>query len=96
VSEPADEAPAEETPEETPEQKRARVMRRLAEIIRADPPDLSGAGGAVSAGGFPMLPSDADDFDQESAAQLFAALGDFFKQHKKQGAEEGPEGVERE
>jgi hypothetical protein len=95
---PADEAaPAGETPaEETAEEKRARVMRRLAEMIRADPPDLSGSGGPVSVGGFPMLPSTADEFDQESAAELFAALGDFFKRHRKPGGEEGPEGVERE
>ena len=89
-------APPEETPEETPEEKRARVMRRLAEIIRADPPDLSGAGAPVSAGGFPVLPSDADEFDQESAAQLFAALGDFFQRQKKQAGEAGAEEPERE
>jgi hypothetical protein len=81
---------------ETPEQKRERVMRRLAEIIRADPPDLSGSGGPVSAGGFPTLPSDADEFDQESADALFAALGDFFKRHKERGGEAGAEGLERE
>ena len=45
--------PAAEPADETPEQKRARVMARLAEIIRADPPDLS-ASGPVSAGGFPV------------------------------------------
>jgi hypothetical protein len=74
---------------ETPEQKRARVMQRLAEIIRADPPDLS-ASGPVSAGAFPALPGNADEFDQESAAQLFAALGQFFELRKKQpGAEDG-------
>ena len=66
---------------ETPERKRARVMARLAEIIRADPPDLSGSG-PVSAGAFPMLPTGADDFDQESAAELFAALGQFFEKRK--------------
>ncbi len=77
---------------ETPEQKRARVMARLAEIIRADPPDLS-ASGPVSAGAFPTLPSGADDFDQQSAAELFAALGQFFEKRKPpSGAEEpGPE-----
>ena len=69
---------------ETPEQKRARVMARLAEIIRADPPDLSGSG-PVSAGGFPALPTGADEFDQESAAELFAALGQFFEQRKPPG-----------
>ena len=81
---------------ETPEEKRARVMRRLAEIIRADPPDLSGSGGPVSTGGFPALPGSADEFDQESANQLFAALGEFFERHKKQAGEAGAEGVERE
>ena len=69
---------------ETPEQKRARVMARLAEIIRADPPDLSGSG-PVSAGAFPVLPTGADDFDQESAAELFAALGQFFETRKPSG-----------
>ena len=86
---------AEETsPEspETPEQKRERIMRRLAEMIRADPPDLSGSG-PVSAGGFPTLPTEADEFDQESAAELFAALGQFFDRQRK---EEGPEEPERE
>ena len=70
--------------EETPEQKRARVMARLAEIIRADPPDLS-ASGPVSTGAFPALPASADEFDQESAAELFAALGQFFELRKKDG-----------
>ena len=74
---------AESDPEpETPEQKRARVMARLAEIIRADPPDLS-ASGPVSAGAFPTLPNSADEFDQESAAELFAALGQLFELRKK-------------
>ena len=82
-----------ETPE-TPEQKRERIMRRLAEMIRADPPDLSGAGsGPVSAGGFPTLPTEAEGFDQESAAELFAALGQFFDRQQK---EAGPEEPERE
>ena len=71
-------------------------MRRLAEMLRADPPDLSGSSGAVSAGGFPMLPSSADEFDQESAAALFAALGEFFNQRKEPGEEEGAEEPERE
>ena len=75
---------------ETPEQKRARVMERLAEIIRADPPDLS-ASGPVSAGAFPVLPSRADEFDQESAAELFAALGQFFELRKKQPEAQEPE-----
>jgi len=83
-----------ETPDETPEEKRERVMRRLGEILRAGPPDLSGSGaGPVSAGGFPLLPTDADDFDQESAAQLLAALGQFFEQQPR---EAGPEVPERE
>lgn len=77
VTEPEPETP-EEQRAETPEEKRARVMRRLAEIIRADPPDLSGSG-PVAAGGFPELPANADEFDQESAAELFAALEQFFK-----------------
>jgi len=64
---------------ETPEEKRARVMRRLAEILQAGPPDLSGSG-PVTAGGLPALPTGADDFDQESAAELFAALQGFFEQ----------------
>jgi len=81
---PADAAP------ETPEEKRARVMRRLAEIIRADPPDLS-ASGPVSAGAFPALPGNADEFDQESAAELFAALGQFFELRKKSPGTEAPE-----
>jgi len=81
---------------ETPEEKRERVMRRLAEMLRADPPDLSGSTGPVTAGGFPLLPSSADEFDQESAAALFAVLGEFFDQHKEQGEEEGAEEPERE
>ncbi|MCA1843487.1 MAG: hypothetical protein LC792_09955 [Actinobacteria bacterium] len=82
--------------EETPEEKRERVMRRLAEILQAGPPDLSGSGGPVSPGGFPILPAGADEFDQESAAALFAALGDFFKQHKDEAEEAGAEAPERE
>ena len=81
---------------ETPEEKRERVMRRLAEILRADPPDLSGSTGPVSTGGFPLLPASAEEFDQEAAAALFAALGQFFEQQKNQGGEEGAEGPERE
>lgn len=86
---PSDE-PSPPSEAETPEQKRARVMARLAEIIRADPPDLSGSG-PVSAGAFPALPTGADDFDQESAAELFAALGQFFEQCKpsSRGGEPG-------
>jgi hypothetical protein len=71
-------------------------MRRLAEIIRADPPDLSGSGsgsGPVTAGAFPTLPTGADDFDQQSAAELLAVLGEFFERQRK---EAGPEGPERE
>ena len=79
---------------ETPEEKRERVLRRLGEILRAGPPDLSDAGGGpVTAGGFPMLPSEADDFDQESAAELFSALSQFFDQQRR---EAGPEESERE
>ena len=81
---------------ETPEEKRERVMRRLAEMLRAGPPDVSGSGGPVTAGGLPMLPTTADDLDQESAAALFAALGQFFEQQKNQGGEEGAEDPERE
>jgi hypothetical protein len=81
---------------ETAEERRERVMKRLAEMLRADPPDLSAATGAVSAGGFPMLPANADEFDQESAAALFAALGDFFNQDKEEGEEEGAGEPERE
>ena len=83
-------------PEETPEEKRERVMKRLAEILRAGPPDLSGSAGPVAAGGFPLLPASADEFDQESAAALFAALGQFFDQQKEQGQEEGPGEPERD
>ena len=89
-------APEAEPPEaETPDEKRARVMARLAEIIRSDPPRLSG--GPVSAGGFPVLPSTADEFDQEKAAELFAALGQFFEMRTRPGgaaedAEREPEG----
>ena len=82
--------------EETPEEKRERVMKRLAEILRAGPPDLSGSGGPATAGGFPMLPAGADEFDQESAAALFAALGDFFKRPKEPAGEEGTGEPERE
>jgi hypothetical protein len=78
---------------ETPEEKRARVMARLAEIIRSDPPQLSG--GPVSAGGgFPTLPSGADEFDQEKAAELFAALGQFFE--KRARPAEAGEAAERD
>lgn len=95
VSEPEPESPTDQTaaepelPEgETLEQKRARVMARLAEIIRADPPQLSGSG-PVTAGGFPALPSSAEEFDQEAAAELFAALGQFFEQRRRPaGADE--------
>jgi hypothetical protein len=80
---------------ETPEEKRERVMARLAEILRAGPPETSGSG-PVSAGGFPVLPGNADEFDQESAAELFAALGQFFEQRTRPGrsdeAEPEPEG----
>ena len=79
---------------ETPEEKRARVMRRLAEIIRADPPDLS-ASEPVAAGGFPMLPTGADEFDQESAAELFAALQGFFEQ-RRTGREDPSQDLEKE
>ena len=83
-----------DTPEETPAEKRERVMRRLGEIIKAGPPDLSASGsGPVSAGGFPLLPADADEFDQESAAKLLAELGKFFN---REAREEGAEGAERE
>jgi hypothetical protein len=97
---PGDAAP--ETPEEKREPRgsggvpREDIMRRLAEMIRANPPDLSGSGGPVTAGGFPALPESADEFDQESAAALFAALGEFFNQHKDRGAEAGAEEPERE
>jgi hypothetical protein len=83
-------------PEETPEEKRERVMRRLAEILRAGPPDLSGSASPIAAGGFPLLPASADEFDQESAAALFAALGQFFDQPKEPGDEEGAGDPERE
>jgi hypothetical protein len=69
---------------ETPEEKRARIMARLAEMIRADPPDLSESG-PVTSGSFPALPTSADEFDQEKAAELFEALGQFFERHRKPG-----------
>ncbi len=89
--------PERESPE-TPEEKRARVMRRLAEIVRAGPPDLSDSAGPVAAGGLPMLPASADEFDQEAAAELFAALSQFFEQQKQRRgeAEAGPGASERE
>jgi hypothetical protein len=96
VTESEPETPSERTgSSETPEEKRARIMARLAEMIRADPPDLSGSG-PVTSGSFPMLPTSADEFDQEKAAELFAALGQFFERHRKQAepesdAEGGPE-----
>ena len=93
-AEPSDPSPADAGAAETPEEKRARVMRRLAEIIRADPPDLSGSG-PVSAGGFPALPTSADEFDQEAAAELFAALQGFFEQ-RRPGGPAGSEGLETE
>jgi hypothetical protein len=83
-------------PEESPEEKRERVMKRLAEMLRAGPPDLSGSAGPISAGGLPLLPTSADEFDQESAAALFAALGQFFDQQKEPGEEAGAEQPERE
>jgi hypothetical protein len=102
---PADPSPAAERPEsapadgaaepETAEEKRARVMRRLAEIIRADPPDLSGSE-PVSAGGFPALPGSADEFDQEAAAELFAALQGFFEQRRPGRSEESSQDLEKE
>ena len=93
---PPGERPSGDTAAETPEEKRERVMRRLAEIIRADPPDLSSSASPTATGGFPMLPANADEFDQEAAAALFAALGEFFERHKNQDGEEGAEAPERE
>jgi hypothetical protein len=93
---PPGDPPPGEAAAETPEEKRQRVMQRLAEIISAGPPDLSGSAGPVAAGGFPMLPANADEFDQESAAALFAALSQFFEQQKDPGREAGAEAPERE
>lgn len=97
VTEPEPEPPTDETAAETgppdgetPEQKRARVMARLAEIIRSDPPQLS-VSGPVTAGGFPALPSNAEEFDQEAAAELFAALSQFFEQRKRPGGSDEPD-----
>jgi hypothetical protein len=84
------EAPRKPESPESPEEKRARVMARLAEIIRADPPDLS-VSGPVSAGAFPVLPTSADEFDQEKAAELFAALGQLFERHREPPGSEEPE-----
>jgi hypothetical protein len=84
------ETPGADATPETPEEKRARVMKRLAEILRADPPDVSGSG-PVSAGAFPVLPGDAEEFDQQSAAELFAALGEFFQRHKQAAGSEDAE-----
>ena len=90
---------AEEPPDgpaaETPEEKRARIMARLAEIIRADPPDLSGSG-PVAAGGLPELPSSADEFDQEKAAELFAALQGFFERRTSRPPEDASQDLEKE
>ena len=83
-----------EPPDETPEEKRARVMARLAEIIRADPPDLSGSG-PVTAGAFPELPA-ADEFDQESAAELLAALQGFFERRRPEAPPESSQDLEKE
>jgi len=83
----AEQEPEEDAGPETPEEKRARIMRRLAEMIQADPPDLSESA-PVSAGGFPMLPSTADEFDQEAATKLFAALGEFFQRRKPDDSQE--------
>lgn len=80
---------------ETPEEKRERVMRRLGEILRAGPPDLSGSAGPVAAGAVPLLPTSSDEFDQEAAAALFAALGQFFER-QNQAQEAGAEAPERE
>jgi hypothetical protein len=76
---------------ETQEQKRARIMARLGELIRADPPDLS-ASGPVSAGAFPAIPGSADEFDQQAAEELFAALGQFFDLRKKRPGDAGDQG----
>ena len=84
-----------EPPAETPEEKRARVMARLAEIIRAGPPDLSESG-PVAAGGFPELPADADDLDQEKAAELLAALQGFFEQRRRRAPERPSQDLEKE
>ena len=81
---------------ETAEEKRARVMRRLAEMIRADPPDLSGSSGPASAGGFPALPGSADEFDQEAASELFAALQGFFEQRRPGRSEDSSQELEKE
>jgi hypothetical protein len=83
VTEPEREPTEPEAEPETPEEKRARIMARLGEIIRADPPDLTSSG-PVSAGGFPVLPGSADEFDQEAADKLFEALGQFFELRKKE------------
>jgi hypothetical protein len=80
---------------ETPEEKRARVMARLAEIIRADPPGLSGSE-PVAAGGFPPLPDAAEDFDQEKAAELFAALQGFFEKQRRARPEGPSQELEKE
>ena len=42
-------------------------------------------GPVTAGGGFPLLPTSADEFDQESAAALFAILGEFFDQRKEHG-----------
>jgi hypothetical protein len=96
VTEPEPDGPEGPAPAaETPEEKRARVMRRLAEMIRADPPDLSGCG-PVSPGGFPGLPSSADEFDQEAAAELLAALQGFFEQRRPGGSDVSNQELEKE
>ena len=89
--EPDDGSPAEESADE----KRARVMARLAEMLKAGPPELSGSG-PVSAGGFPVLPSSADEFDQEKASELLAALSQIFEARTRPGADEPSDEPEEE
>lgn len=61
-------------PSETEDEKRARIMRRLAEIVQGPPPDTSGSAGPVAGGGFEQaiaalgLGLSAEDSEQFTAA----------------------------
>lgn len=57
---------------ETEAEKRARVMRRLAEILREDPPSMP-TGGPVTAGGLEAARAGLDPSD-EATSDLLAAL----------------------
>jgi hypothetical protein len=83
---------------ESEEEKRERIMRRLAEILQGPPP-TRGSGGPVTAGNFEeaigalglgISDEDAEQVagamreapDPEAVAQLLQTLIDGFQQHK--------------